>query len=191
MRRFRRPRFFWEKGNGGNGNGSKSKPRRKVLFEPLEPRLLLSSDLSYAAAAGTALDATLLLKNVDGVDTLQIVDNRDQAVLQSQALADTSAVVVQGGDQADKLTVDLSTPFATAVIFDDASTADSDSLAVTGGDQTWKVTGRGSGQVGNITFSGVENLLGQPMAGHLCIWRGRQPQRQGRGRRRRLRQPVY
>jgi hypothetical protein len=35
----RRPRFFWEKGNGGNGNGNGKKAAlsRRALFEPLEP----------------------------------------------------------------------------------------------------------------------------------------------------------
>ena len=49
-------------------------PRKKVYFEPLEPRVLLS-DFTYAPAAGAALDATLRLHEADDGDTLQLIDN--------------------------------------------------------------------------------------------------------------------
>src|SRR4030042_1013930 len=64
------------------------KRRRKMLFEPLEPRVLLSADLKFAMT-GAADDVKLQVKELDGVDTLQLVDMSDQSLLQSQALADT------------------------------------------------------------------------------------------------------
>ena len=88
------------------------KRSRKMLLEPLEPRILLSADLSYTAAAGAAMDITLRLQEVEGSGTLQLIDNNNnQSVLQSQALADTSGVEITGADQNDKFTVDFSTPF--------------------------------------------------------------------------------
>ena len=44
---------------------------RRVLFEPLEPRLLLSADLSFTAL--TASDLTLRVQDVEGTQHLQIV----------------------------------------------------------------------------------------------------------------------
>ena len=81
--------------------------RNKVHFEPLEPRVLLS-DFTYGAAAGAALNATLQLQKLDDVDTLQLVDNTDPSIiLESQALADTGAVIITGSEQNDSLKIDL------------------------------------------------------------------------------------
>ena len=49
---------------------------RKVLLEPLEPRLLLSADLEFAMG-GTVDDVTLRLQDVESVDTLQLINNDD------------------------------------------------------------------------------------------------------------------
>ena len=85
-----------------------AKRRSKVLFEPLEPRILLSSDpLSYTAAAGTAADLTLRFQNVEGTDILQLFDETNQTVVQSQALAETSAVEITGSDLDDTFKIDL------------------------------------------------------------------------------------
>ena len=93
-----------------------ARPRqRKVVFEPLEPRILLSADLSFAAASGQALDLTLRLQD-DAVNPpqLQLVDikdsNPDTQVVASQALSDTTGVVVTGGDLDDTLIIDFSVP---------------------------------------------------------------------------------
>ena len=118
-------------------------PRNKVYLEPLEPRVLLSSDLTHAAAAGVALDATLRLQKVDDVDTLQLIDNVDQSVLQSQALSETTGVIINGAEQSDKLTIDFSNPFSVPINFSDTSADDSDSLEVVGREsRKWKVESR-------------------------------------------------
>jgi Ca2+-binding RTX toxin-like protein len=140
-----------------------AKKRRKVLFEPLEPRILLSSDpFSYTAAANTAVDLTLRLQEVSGIDTLQLINNSDQSVLQSQALADTSAVEITGSDLDDRFTIDLD--------FDDL--ADSLPLTFTGGtgndtlrgpdgDNTWDITGFNTGTLNDqLLFTDLENLVG-------------------------------
>ena len=118
------------------------------------------SDFTYAPAAGLALDATLRLQKVDDVDTLQLIDNADQSVLQSLALAETDAVNIMGGEQDDKLTVDFTSPFFVPIRFNDSSSADNDALEVRGGDKPWDITGKDAGYVAGVTFAGVENLIG-------------------------------
>jgi Ca2+-binding RTX toxin-like protein len=133
------------------------KHRRKVLFEPLEPRVLLSADLKVAMGEGPN-DLTLRLDDV--TQELQVVNNADQSVVQSQLLADTGAVIIEGSDLSDKLTVDLGTPFSVPIYYSDAYEGDNDALSVTGADSTWNIIGKDSGHVGDIEFSGIENLLG-------------------------------
>ena len=137
------------------------KRRRKVLLEPLEPRVLLSADLKFAMT-GSADDVKLHLKEVDGVDTLQLIDMSDQSLLQSQTLADTSAVIIEGSAVRDTLTVDLSEPFSLPIFFTDDYSGDADTLKLVGPDRTWHVTGPDTGRTGDIEFSGIENLLGGP-----------------------------
>ena len=116
-----------------------AKKRRKVLFEPLEPRILLSSDpLSYTAAANTAVDLTLRLQEVGGIDTLQLINNSDQSVLQSQDLADTSAVEITGSDLDDRLrlistSTTSRTPFLLLLLGALAMTRSEDQMAITPG----------------------------------------------------------
>jgi hypothetical protein len=86
-------------------NKARIKSRRKVFFEALEPRFLLSADLSFTMT-GTANDLTLRLD--DANQEIQLVDNTDQSVLQSQFFADTRAILITGSDQDDTLTVDFS-----------------------------------------------------------------------------------
>jgi len=149
-------------------NKAAAKKRRKVLFEPLEPRLLLSADLSFAMA-GAANDLTLQLDQVDGVDTLQLINNEDTdpttQIVASQALADTSAVLITGAEQDDKFTVDFSTPFSVpnGILFSDAFSGDNDTLKVTGKSNVWNITGNNRGNVdgaGIVDFLGIENLTG-------------------------------
>jgi len=142
------------------------KRSRKMLLEPLEPRILLSSDpLSYTAA-GAAMDITLRLQEVEGLGTLQLIDNNNnQSVLQSRALVDTSGVEITGADQDDKFTVDFSTPFSVpnGILFSDAFSGDNDRLKVTGKSNVWNITGNNRGNVdvaGIVDFLGIENLTG-------------------------------
>jgi len=144
-------------------------PRQnKVHLESLEPRILLS-DFTYQAATGAAADLTLRMQKIDDVDTLQLINNSDQSVLQSQALADTSRVVVTGGDQDDSLTVDFSNPFSIPIFFDGGTQVSStgDSLQVIGdglttGSYTPDPLQFGAGKLrtggSTITFSGLEPI---------------------------------
>ncbi len=68
---------------------------------------------------------------------LQLVNNSDRSVLQSQALADTRSVLIAGADQADRLIVDLTNPFSIPVTFDDSSVNHGDRLKVVGEGTTY------------------------------------------------------
>ena len=144
------------------------KKRRKVLFEPLEPRILLSADLSYTMSGG-ANDLTLKLQNIVDTDTLQLINNEDPnpdtQVVVSQALADTMGVVITGSELADIFTIDFSRPFfaPNGILFSDAFAGDSDMLRVVGKANVWNIAGGNGGDVdgaGVVDFQGVENLTG-------------------------------
>ena len=49
-------------------------PSRKLQFEPLEPRLLLSADLAFMADPGGS-DLTVKLDTIDDIETVVIIDN--------------------------------------------------------------------------------------------------------------------
>src|SRR5678815_1418205 len=68
---------------------SRAGRRRLLQFEPLEPRLLLSADLSYTATGNG--DLTLRVADVGGVSTLQLVDSNDPSILlASESMSDAS-----------------------------------------------------------------------------------------------------
>ncbi len=158
-------RAFWEKGVhiGRKGFRKRSGRSGKVYLEQLEPRLLLSADLTYSTTAG-AHDLTLRTADVQGVETLQLINNGDAngdtRIVASQALADTTGVVITGSDIIDRLFVDLSHPSDIPVTFSDSTSGDNDVLTVAGGDHQWDITGRDSGTAAGICFSGIENLEG-------------------------------
>ena len=139
-------------------------PRRPFALESLEPRLLLAADLSVAVGAGAALDYIVRLDQPS--QTLQVVDNPTQTVIASQALSDfgpTNRVLVTGNDQNDHLTVDYTAggAFAVPVSFDGGTHgAGGDTLRVVGTDNLWDLAGSASGTVGQVSFTGVENLTG-------------------------------
>ncbi|MFO7964214.1 MAG: LEPR-XLL domain-containing protein [Desulfobacterales bacterium] len=137
--------------------------RRKAVIEPLEPRLLLSADLSYSMGGGVN-DLTLALNQVDGVDTLQLINNDDAdpttQIVAAQAFSETTGVRIFGSESDDAVTIDMTDPFDIPVFFTD-TTADRDVLEFTGdGDRTWNITGPNTGETGNVSFSGIENLTG-------------------------------
>src|SRR3990167_2032802 len=134
--------------------------QRKLLFEPLEPRLLLSAEpLSLAAAA--AADLTLRLVYEPDLPTLQIVDNTaapESQVLASRALAETSGVEIYGSEEDDRLTIDASAAGTVGVTF--AGHGGADTLVGPDTDSAWTITGFDAGVVGSVAFGGVEDLRG-------------------------------
>jgi len=108
---------------------AKRRPAPRFHLEPLEPRVLLSSDLAYAAAPDQPLDATLRLYDDGGTVIVRFMDNTSGTVLESP-LAETSSVAITGSNLADRLTIDLAQALGIPISFDGGS-SDSDALFVT------------------------------------------------------------
>ena len=136
-----------------------------AVFEPLEPRILLSADLSYGGG-DTALDLDLRLDPTNS-SILQLIDNTDQETIIGNLALDLSStdpveVEILGSSQDDRLNIDLDSPSALGlnISFLDASSEDSDTLIGPLGNSTWNITGNDSGTVGTIEFSFIEHLFG-------------------------------
>ena len=148
------------------------RPRRAII-EPMEPRILLSADLSFAMGEG-ANDLTLLIDQVDDgsgnlVDTIQLMNNESSLLEKSQALSETSGVTITGTDSDDRLSIGFSfqgMADAFPILFSDNSTIDSDTLdfSLSEDDLTVAVRGQGSLTVtdGQYTVSedGTVSLAG-------------------------------
>jgi hypothetical protein len=165
---FFRSRINSKKKNA-NGNGGKPASSRKVLFEPLEPRLLMSSDLSYTGTA--AFDLTLRYDTPS--QRLQLIDNQSATAVAEQDLSQTDHVIVIGSNQSDSLTIDFSSlsdkiDFSALssdfIQFEDYSLvgSDNDTLKVSGRDIAWSFSDNDSGVAfaDHIKFDGIENLGG-------------------------------
>src|SRR5262245_65889320 len=81
---------------------------RTLLFEPLEPRLLLSASPFFTAAqAPAALDLILRHEHEGGIDTLALVD-RQHGTVASRAITEIDEMVeIVGSAFDDLLTLDL------------------------------------------------------------------------------------
>lgn len=115
------------------------------------------------ALAGAPIEVTVRLTEVDGVDTLEVVDNAADAVVESRPLAGTTAVVINGSDRDDRVTIVLGNPFSLpgGITVNDPFSADRDTLAIIGPEALqWDVTGRDSGHAGIVAFAGIEYLAG-------------------------------
>ena len=145
---------YW--GRKGNQPVRRTDAPRKVHFEPLEQRVLLSGDLNYAAAQGVPLDVLLRLNE----GNLEVLDNATRWVLASQALAETDRVVITGSEPGDAVTVDYATPFDTPVFFDggEQSASAGDLLRILS--DAGKTVKIGAGDGGNIAVSNVEEIFG-------------------------------
>lgn len=143
----------------------------KVLFEPLEPRLLFSADLMPLVVdmADVGSDVTLLLNSTAG--TIEVYDtvNPASGPLVSQKLNETSEIVIKGVDNRnDTLTVDFTAPFFKDITFQGGAGA-FDSLVINGGQfdsSTYIATGPDAGTIdlqddasnARITYSGLEPI---------------------------------
>ena len=93
----------------------------------------------------------------------------------SQALADTSAIVITGAEQSDRLTIDFSNPFSIPIAFSDTSAEDSDSLEVVGTENIWDITENDKGRIRGgtvVDFEAIENLLGGSDTDTFIFWGG-------------------
>ena len=143
-----------------NGNGNKPAVSRKVLFEALEPRMLMSSDLAYT---DTAAVHDLTLRYDDSSHKLQLIDNQTATAVVEQDLSETDAVRIAGSAADDALTIDFSSPFTVpgGISFVDASDSDRDGLKVIGDSPVVQMSGNTAGTINGdsaIDFTGIEKL---------------------------------
>ena len=140
-----------------------------VSTEAAEPRHTLSgaTRFSYAAPSGNGPDA-FTLRYDSGSGLLEIVDTGTSSVLASQALADTTDVLIVGADdtpttdESDTLTIDFADPFRIDVEFRGGAEG-ADRLLIQGGTFAaviYKATGGGSGTIDldgvTVTYSGLD-----------------------------------
>ena len=134
--------------------------RRKFLFEPLDPRLLLSATPFYSAAgAQAAVQLTVQLADINGVKTLQVVDSAEGVVASTTALDARGGLAIIGSGFDDTLTLasDLSR-LNGRVSFDGGG--GNDTLAGPLQDTTWNVNAADAGSVRGLGFSHVGTLQG-------------------------------
>ena len=135
--------------------------RQAPIMEPLEPRILLSSDLEFTMSALTH-DVTLRLREVDGIETIELVDTAAGLVLQRRATGETSWVTITGSQQDDALRIEadgVALLVSFPVLFD--GRGGHDTVSGPRVDVDWYVEGEGGGRLGvNVFFTGVENLSG-------------------------------
>jgi hypothetical protein len=133
----------------------RARPRARLGVETLEDRTVPST-FTYQAT-GTAPVSLVLTNNNQSI---QVRDGNTNAVLASAPLATTTAVQITGAAAATSLTVAEIPPLKTLPI-SFAGQSGSDTIeSVVATKQTFTVTGLNSGTVGNISYSGVNNILG-------------------------------
>jgi len=126
----------------------------------LEPRILLSADLSFTMG-GTINDLTLGIEQVDDVDTIQLIDTDSGSVVESRALAETGSIEIIDSAEDDVLRLggDFSALMdSLSILFEGGG--GSDALFGPSVDTLWQITGADSGLVAGVHFAGVENLTG-------------------------------
>ena len=143
-------------------------PGPRVLFEPLEPRLLLSGDPFFAAIA----DGDLTLRLTDDAETLQIIETGTDNVLAEELLSNLDgesgyAVRIEAEGYDVDLTIDEGVMDnwiirAAGGVHFEAGTGD-DSLFVSGDDlSTLILDSAGSGHLvmdgTNLSYSDVESV---------------------------------
>ncbi len=152
----------------------------RLVFDPLEPRLLLSADvLAVNLAHDTgpqAADHSVIVQMVQdtqqtnaqavSVQRVQVVDQSNNAVLAFGDINEISAISIVGGAGNDKLTIDAQSfggHTAPAISFDGGA-GQNNVVFDNSGATTWSLTGKDAGTVaGNgvtTTFQNVGNLTG-------------------------------
>ncbi|MBP1740747.1 MAG: 3-carboxy-cis,cis-muconate lactonizing enzyme, partial [Deltaproteobacteria bacterium] len=138
-----------------------ARKRRKPMFEPLEPRLLLDADLSFGMTED-ANDLTLKSSPVGDVDELQIINTDTSVVLDRLTLSGSTEVEIIGSDQDDVLRLDLdfdSLLESLSIVFQGGE--GNDTLMGPATDNRWEITGADEGSLNRmVDFSSVENLVG-------------------------------
>ncbi len=148
---------------------SSDQERRTPQLELLEPRVLLSADLTTAALVQPLLvnlypglnDVSLRLGGPAGAEIVEVM-NPEGVVQVQRPLDQVSEIIISGVPQIDDiLRLDLDRPLPVPVAFD-GGVGGGDTLRGSRSDNTWNVTGPDAGYVGAIHFADVENLVGGP-----------------------------
>ena len=106
-------------------------------------------------AADKAAQDRVISVSVDGADLVVAVDG----VASSRPSTSVTSLTITGTDAADALSIDGTVAALTLPIVFDAGTG-VDTIRGPPADTTWSITGDGAGTVGNVAFTGVENLVG-------------------------------
>ena len=125
-------------------------------IEPLESRVLLSGD-PFVFNSDEAFDLTLRLDGQGDAAVVQFIDSAS-VVVASQPLTATSEVQVVGSDQDDLLRIDVSIVDVLPVSY--LGGLGVDVLLGSPAHRTWNVTGDNAGDLSNVTFAEIENLIG-------------------------------
>ncbi len=139
--------------------------RKSMHMELIEPRILLSSDISYTAVG--AADRTLRVDDINGTEMVRLVDSNDPSIeFAAEALANIDGssghgarIDANGFDV--NLTIDDSVESAVirgGVIFD--AGAGFNSLLASNAHKTLNIIAEGMGNVRDLVFTGVERLVG-------------------------------
>jgi len=141
---------------------------RRLFFEPLEPRLLLSADpFTYTLSAEHG-DVLLRLLENENETLVQLVDNATEnaPVLKEQNLVDTSSIQITGSALDDRLSIDVSLFTVTnslVVTFDGGGANDTlvgpdADAAIEYDGTTWRFIDANAVFSGALEFSNVENV---------------------------------
>ena len=138
----------WRQGKKTLAKANKPPQSRGLHFEALEPRVLMSADLSY----GGATDLTLTF---DGIQTYSLVDQGNTAVNSAQTTDGIVTITGTGGNDSLRLSQNILPGLAITFLG-----GGQDSLIGQDYGQTWTLTGVDAGSLSGVSFAGMERLVG-------------------------------
>src|SRR5262245_15816469 len=107
---FAHRRFFYERLSSTPRRSRRTRSRRGAQVEPLEPRLLLSADLTPFAVDMARVGSDLTLRLDAATQSIQLLDSThpDGPVVVEHSRDATSAIHIHGSDGPDRLVFDAS-----------------------------------------------------------------------------------
>src|SRR6266851_3520224 len=151
----------------------------RVLFEQLEPRYLLSADISPFVIAMADAGHDLTLQFDSSSDMLQVINDQSGQTVGEQQASRTSQIQIIGTNENDRLTINLTAGFALplGINFDAAGGQDQLILGGSADAVMHRIDSNGSGKVlfetgnvgGNLSYSGIEQLTDSALAQNRSI----------------------
>jgi hypothetical protein len=151
----------------------------RVLFEQLEPRYLLSADISpfVIAMADAGHDLTLQFDSSSGM--LEAINDQTGQTVGEQQASRTSQIQIVGTNENDRLTIDLTAGFALplGIKFDAGGGQDQLVLGGSADAVMHRIDSNGSGKLsfetgnvgGNLFYNGIEQLTDSVLAQNRSI----------------------